>query len=375
MVRLAEKYSDRINNSFSKIKSAFKHEPNAEMPKLIMDINYWVSTMAIGDIPENYFTDHSVMFDYQIKSITRHMEQIDDDYIPALFPWYGTGIIPSAMGCEVSFVEKMDPAVESKVVFTPEDVKSLKMPDPYKDGLMPRVLETIDYMVANADIPVAITDNQGPFNIALCLCGPEVLFLWMYEHPKAVHELMDFCTEALIEWIKVQKKHTEKGQDTGIFPHLIKLPEEFGGIYLCDDDCSVISAAHYKEFVVPYKARVLKAFGGGTIHFCGSAMHQLQNFLQTEGLTGINNFCMGDFKQVAKMQELFEDKIVLKVCDFTPLHIKKYYTELFSFLKSKGTIVGSYVAPELALDEGKYHIVSRDSGEMVKELKEVFNIT
>lgn len=39
---------------------------------------------------------------------------------------------------------------------------------------------------------------------------------------------------------------------------------------------------------------------------------------------GINNFCMGNFEQVAKMQELFEDKIALMVCDFAPLDFDKY---------------------------------------------------
>ena len=27
----------------------------------------------------------------------------DDVYIPYLFPWYGTGVVPSAIGCEVLF--------------------------------------------------------------------------------------------------------------------------------------------------------------------------------------------------------------------------------------------------------------------------------
>jgi uroporphyrinogen-III decarboxylase len=260
----------------------------------------------------------------------------------------------------------------NKVIFKPEDIKNLKMPDPYKDGLMPKVLECIDYMKKNSDLPVAFTDCQGPFNIAISLCGPENLFVWMYEYPEAVHEIMDFCTEALIEWIKVQKKHAGQELNSGAFPHMITLPEGFGGVYLCDDDCTVVSPGLYKEFVVPYNSRVLKAFGGGTIHFCGTAIHQLENFLQTDGLTGINNFCMGDFKQIVKMQEMFNDKLALMVCDFTPLKIDSYYTELFSILKRKGTILASFVAPELALNEGKYEVISRKANEMTKTLRDLF---
>lgn len=47
--------------------------------------------------------------------------------------------------------------------------------------------------------------------------------------------------------------------------------------------------------------------------------HQVNNFLATETLTGINNFCMGDFEQVFKMQEKFRGKQAMMVCDFAPL--------------------------------------------------------
>ena len=50
-------------------------------------------------------------------------------------------------------------------------------------------------------------------------------------------------------------------------PHAIWLPDGLGGVWISDDDCSVISAEQYREFVVPYNGRVLQAFGGGTIHF------------------------------------------------------------------------------------------------------------
>ena len=105
---------------------------------------------------------------------------------------------------------------------------------------MPRVLKCIDYMNENSDLPVSFTDPQGPLNIALCLCGVENLFVWMYEEPEYVHEIMEFCTEAFIQWVKVQKKHAGQKYNNGAFPHGIILPEGFGGVWLSDDDCTVI---------------------------------------------------------------------------------------------------------------------------------------
>jgi hypothetical protein len=200
------------------------------------------------------------------------------------------------------------------------------------------------------------------------MVGVAKFFIWLYEYPAAVHELMDFCTEVFIEWIKVQKAEMD---DAGrcCFPHGIILPEEYGNVWLCDDDCIAISAEQYREFVVPYNSRIFKAFGGGTLHFCGSAEHQLENFLHTEGLVGINNFCMGNFNQIYKMQELFESKLALMVCDFAPLDIRKYYTELMDGLAREGTILATFVAPELALGaDGGYAQVSRNPDKISDEV-------
>jgi len=82
----------------------------------------------------------------------------------------------------------------------------------------------------------------------------------------------------------------------------------------------------------------------------------------------VNNFCMGDFRQVYRMQEAFEGRIALKVCDFTPLNIPRYYADLFAGLRRRGTIVASYVLPELALNAGKYEMVSRSAAEMAGEV-------
>jgi hypothetical protein len=212
----------------------------------------------------------------------------------------------------------MDPAVEGTVISSPDEVRHLRLPDPSQDGLMPRVLETIHYFREHSDLPISFTDPQGPFTTALTLAGPERLFIWLYENPRAVHELMEFCTEAFIRWIKAQKQAIGDERGRCCFPHGIILPEQFGQVWLCDDDCVAISAAHYREFVIPCNARVFREFGGGTLHFCGSAEHQIENLAATEGLVGVNNFCMSNFRQIYRMQAAFAGRIALKVCDFSP---------------------------------------------------------
>lgn len=368
MIRIYEKYRERFQRSHKKIRHAYRHNDTGEPPIVIVDVNSYLSGENPEAIPDDYYGNFNSMADFQIKKIINHLEKYDDDYIPHLFPWFGTGVIPSALGCNIVFQDKMDPAVEGTVIKIPEDIRGLEMPDPYKDGLMPKVLKCIDFMREYSDLPVSFTDCQGPLNIALCLCGVENLFIWMYEYPEYVHEIMDFCTEVLIQWVKVQKRHAGQALNTDAFPHSIVLPEGFGGVCISDDDCTVISPRLYEEFVVPYNSRVFKAFGGGTLHFCGSAEHQLENFLKIEGLTGINNFCMNNFRQIVKMQELFEDKLTIMVCDFAPLNIEEYYRELIDCVKFKGIVFAPFVIPGFALDNGKYETVSRDRDELTRQI-------
>lgn len=361
---------DRIENSKERIRAVYEHR-NLEMPYIVNYMNYWLEGETPSMIPQDYFDDPAVMTDFQLKKIDFHMENFQDDFIPLLHPWFGIGVVPSAMGCEIEFVKNGDPAIRKAAINHPEQIMELKRPDPYSDGLMPRVLGAIDYMKQHTDIPVSVTDTQGPLNIALSVCGLENMFSWMLMYPEKAHELMELSTDILIDWVKVQKKHAGQEMESGAWPHAIHLPEGYGGVWLSDDDCTQLPADLYREFVVPYNSKVLKAFGGGTIHFCGTADHQLDNFLATDGLTGINNFCMGDFNQVKLMQEKFEDKIAIMVCDFAPLDMEGYFHEIFSVMRTKGNILAIFIAPEFALGDGRYKLGSREGNETSRIINEI----
>ena len=215
---MTERYAERVAASYARIEDVFRHRDNGVVPFQVADVNYWLSGETPALIPDDYFTNCQSMLAYQVKKIAQHMEIYDDDYIPFLFPWYGTGVLPSALGAEILFQPKMDPAVRGTVVNSPEHLSRLSLPDPRKDGLMLRVLETIRYFREHSDLPISFTDPQGPFTTALTLAGPGTLFVWLYEYPKAVHELMEFCTEAFIRWIKVQKEEIGPEQRPVLLP-------------------------------------------------------------------------------------------------------------------------------------------------------------
>ena len=353
----------RFARATSRVDVAFRHLYTDDPAIVVQDANYSITGEAPETIPDDYFAEgaFATMVEYQGRKIVAHLERYDDDYVPFLFPWYGTGVVPSALGCSIIFPPKEEPAVEGPILAAPADVARLAPPDPYRDGLMPRVLRCIDYMHANSDLPVSFTDCQGPFNIALNLVGVETICLWMYDCPTVVHELMDFCTTVLIDWVKIQKEHAGQELDSGAFPHFTILPKGHGGVWISDDDSTILSPDLYREFVVPYNSRVFQAFGGGTLHYCGNGAHQLENLAATDGLVGVNMWCMGDFAQVFRAQELFEDRIALMVSDFTPLDIQGYFAELLGTLKLKGTVIQTCPSPVVATVKGRSETCHRDA--------------
>jgi len=78
-------------SSYQKIKDVYNHEETNELPFIIGDVNYWLS----NDSPKDYFDNPNSMLNYQKTKIDYHLANIKDDYISLIFPWFGTGAIPS----------------------------------------------------------------------------------------------------------------------------------------------------------------------------------------------------------------------------------------------------------------------------------------
>jgi hypothetical protein len=361
--------------ALERVAAAYRHEPVGMPPLLVGDVNYWITGEDPAIIPDDYFEPggYASMQAFQERKIASHLAAYDDVYVPFLFPWYGTVVVPSALGCGIVFQPGQEPAVEGPVISEPAAVRRLVPPDPERDGLMPRVLACIDHFRRHSDLPVSFTDNQGPLNIALNLVGLERLIFWMVDEPATVHELMDFCTTVLIDWVRLQKRRAGAPLDGGAFPHTIPLPRGIGGVWLSDDDSTILSPDLYREFVVPYNGRVLSAFGGGTLHYCGNAGHQLENYLATEGLVGVNVWCMGEFEQVFRAQEVFGGRVAVMVCDYTPVEVEAYFGDLFAALRPRGTIVATYPSPTNALRYGTARVetVQRDVAETGRRAWEV----
>ncbi len=373
------RYHQQSLSAEAAIRSAFEFQ-NETAPYFIYDVNYWLFGDLQKNIPLDYCDeDPSSMIGYQQQRIEQHMRTYVDAYIPFLMPWYGTGVLASGFGVPIKFQDYMDPAVDLPPINELAQLKGLRQPDPEKDGLMPRVLATIRTMRETTDLPVGVTDCQGPLTTALQIVGYDKMIYWMYDAPDQIHDLMQRVTDALIDWVRLQKLAAGQAIDDDAYVLGIKIPAGLGGVWISDDDNVIFGPDLYREFVVPYNSQVLKAFGGGCIHYCGCATQHVENYLQTEGLRGVHNLYLDNLDAAARMRAaLAEKRIVYMACDFNVSddYIDDYYETLFRKLGTKGLIVAVYIAPAITLAAGQYGAGDRnrlETGKAIQRAIEKFN--
>ena len=327
-------------------------------------------------MPENIPPDYcdanpSSMIGYQTRKIQRHVQDYDDCYLPFLMPWYGTGVLASGFGVPVKFLDRMDPAVNLATIREVQQLKDLKRPDPEKDGLMPRVLDTIRTMRRRSDLPVGVTDCQGPLTTALQIVGYDKLIYWMYDHPDAIHDLMQQVTDSLIDWVRLKG-----GRRPGHRRRRLRARREdsrrLRRVWISDDDSVIFVHDLYREFVRPYNSQVLRAFGGGAIHYCGNSNQHIDDYLATDGLTAIQKPQPRRSRGAARMRHALAEKgIVYITADFNldDDYIDAYYEMLFRKMGTRGLVVAAYIAPAISLAKGRYTPAHRDpqrTGRMIE---------
>jgi len=182
----------------------------------------------------------------------------------------------------------------------------------------------------------------------------------MEDEPIAAHELMDKVTGALICWGKKQKQVIGEPIQECISDQQVYIGKH-AGIWFSDDDAVLMSAKSYAEFVVPYNSRILDAFGGGCLHYCGNATHQAGNFLNARGLLAINNYNLYNLRALRELKSKVEGRIVLFACDYTPVDYENYFREMPDGISFRGLIADSQYSPVVGLLRGgKYESVRGD---------------
>jgi uroporphyrinogen-III decarboxylase len=376
MDNVPEKYKARNQKTMELVTETFDFKNVDDAPIIMNSANYFLFGYPESEIPDDYFTNPEIMYNRQVGQFNRHFDLVEDNYVPYLMPWFGTGVLASGFGMNIISLPKMDPTTDpiEFVVKDPADIKKLKMPDPHKDGFMPKVLNQIKFFQNNSDIPINFTDNHGPLTTAVQILGYEKLFYWLHDYPKEIHYLMDLLSDAVIAWVKVQKELIGEPLDECIGNQGVPVAKGTG-VWFSDDDAVLLSPEMYREFVAPYNNKIMKAFGTGIVHYCGCANQHIETFLDMKYLKGINTFSLGDAETLLELKSKTEDRIVIIACDFTPVDYEQYYKTLFeeNNMSKKGLVLQSLFAPTTGVKNKSYELLDRDECEVLPKLSAVLN--
>lgn len=249
---------------------AIEHKPVERVPVAGWD-NAVPITRIRGIKAEDYYHDPGTKFQTQLTIID---EFTDIHWVPGLHHDFGVATEASAFGASIRWFEDDSPYVEP-LLESANEAFSIKLPNMKKDGLLAEALETYRYMWHNVEPRYVegyryldgIVQSMGPVEIAAMLRGYETFFLDLFDAPKAIHALIDICTDAVIEWLRAQEEVNGNAK-------FVIVNEHFPGH---------LSPAHIEEFVLPYLKRIFDSFDDNAIklfHNEGPSDHYLPRIVE-----------------------------------------------------------------------------------------------
>jgi len=226
---------------------------------------------------------------------------------------YSVGIFPSIFGAEIFYSDDDLNLMPITRHMTPEQIDKILekgMPD-INGGLLSNVFEfghyftdlVKDYPKVKKYIHHYHPDLQGPLDVVELLWGTS-LFTDVFMMPEKVQQLLELVTEAYIAIMKKwYKEFPPYYQDMAVHWGLM-MP---GHVMIRDDSATNFSPDLVKDLVLPYNQRILNEFNGGSIHFCGSGNHIIEDFSNLNNMWSIQ-MSQPDYNDMDKIFDHTVDK-------------------------------------------------------------------
>jgi uroporphyrinogen decarboxylase len=217
-----------------------------------------------------------------------------------------TSTLAEAMGLKMKFFDEDAPQMDVLPLELGYDLSKVHMPDPETDGRLPVYLKAAEHCVKEVGDQVVVSVVLGgPFTTAAALRPLDLMSRDLYTRKDEVHALLELTTQANIRFIDAILKR-------GALPFVVE-PIGSG---------SLVSPAHFTEFVAPYLKRIadhLHASGAplAGLHICGKTKPNWQAMLDADfdlwSLDAVN---------LAEAKEAAGDRVVL-VGNVVPANLLK----------------------------------------------------
>ncbi len=262
----------------------------------------WFNNLEARD----YWFDPVIKFNAQLAVQERYRDTM---LYPGVWVDYSVAIETSALGAEPIFPRHSSPQV-LPFLKSPEQVLALEPADPHRDGMMPKALDTLRYMLDHC--PEELIEEygylagvgmcMGPTDLAGLCRGYDTFAEDIYKRPQIVHHLMNVATETLIRYLKAQEE----------------IAGRFQRLYIFDDAIGFISERHFVEFSQPYIRRIYDTFPYALKLF--HCDNHTTHLLDVIAGTGMDTFNFDPNMDIA----LVKEKIGQRVClfgNFNPMTV------------------------------------------------------
>jgi len=272
------------------LKAVIRGEILSPLPVGFIIDSPWLPNWFGIDILD-YFSSDQLWLEANKKAIETFPDVL---FLPGFWAEYGMCSEPSAFGARSAFPQNEFPHAFPSIR-SPEDIHSLKVPDPVKDGLGPLMLNRLRLnkpLMEQAGHKIRFSISRGPLNIASYLMGTTEFLMAMMTHPQETHALIRKITDYLLGFHRFQAE---------LFPSI-------DGILMLDDIIGFISEDQFVEFALPYFKELYDCkLSVKFLHNDASCMESVRYLPDM----GVNLFNMGFDTDLNQLKELTLNQVTM----------------------------------------------------------------
>ncbi len=199
--------------------------------------------------------------DVQERALKALAERFEPDIV---FPVMDLVAEAEAVGCDITYADGFRPMVTRGIVKTTEEVKTLRVPNPLRDGRLPVFVEVVRRLGTLGMSRAGYV--SGPFTLAGELGDLTHVVECVLLEPDFVRALLDFCVGAIVSYARA----------------LLEAGAEF--ILMLEPSAILLSPQQFGEFSAPFVRAVAEELRPAPVilHICGRASALVEQALATE---------------------------------------------------------------------------------------------
>jgi hypothetical protein len=254
--------------------------------KMPDDLRECLKAMA-GRIPPGDLPTGEQVFPVWDKYL-RHYDAIEDDWVPAIYPWqYDQGIYGTLFGAELHVNPSGPPGCASSMSLPLEGAsydELIRLAEHPRDQWVRRMEKDLRYLSAQSrgQWGVAVPITIDGLNLAQQIRGNQFL-LDLYDCPEDLKRFLQAGVRLNSELVERARAAIGPRREEGVcdFFNGGWMPGQ--SVPMSVDCYNLCRAEVYAEFGRPYQQQLIDHFGGGNFHLHGNGRHLLGEMARLKG--------------------------------------------------------------------------------------------